>query len=234
MVEVMDRVVTEYQGTKYSLQPHGPKSKLMIAFSLFVVAFGGALLAASPAQATNGEVFCSVETTPPTPQAPMISPTPCPSPVTITVTVSGPTVFVTKTVTKTSYITKEVMVTPTEDISVPSSSPVSSSTPQPSYTPLPLDTSPTSTPGKSSLMGWGIAMAAIGGTVLVILGVAGMTRRRRYSGAHHVDTPTQIMPDEHSVSDYNPNAGGYDPALGGHAGETYQAGTDTQEMPPAK
>jgi hypothetical protein len=247
----VSKAVTEYQGAKYSLQPHGLKSKLLGLFAAFVVAFGGALLAASPAQASVGEVSCVVEvspadlTTTPTTTA-VVSPTPC-SPAltlppvtittTVTVTITGPKVFVTKTETKTAYVTEEVTATTKSAIPV-SSVPAPPTTPKPSYTPPPLETSPASSGSDaSSLTTVGIVMASIGGTALLGIGVIGMTRRR-YQGAHHAGSDTQVMPivspDEHTVSDYSPSAGEYDPALGGHAGETYQRSQETVELPPTE
>lgn len=54
------KAVTEYKGIKYSLQPHGLKSKLWMAFATFVAAFGGALAVASPAE---GAATCGAEIT---------------------------------------------------------------------------------------------------------------------------------------------------------------------------
>lgn len=286
----MSRVVTSYKGIKYSLQPHGLRSRLLIAFFVFVVAFGGALLNATAAQAdpTPGTCFVAVVVTP-TPAdgaSPSTTPSPvdCPAtppPVTVTVT---DTVTATVTVTKTVFSTKTVYAAPVaagktcaqighrvhrgdpdyttkldtdgdgigceaypESViikaPVVTPTPTASATPQPSHTPPPLlDEQPVEneTASHSSLWGWGIAVAAIGGGILTVMGVAGLTRRRRYQGAHHVDpTATQVIPavkgdDGYSISDYNPSGGGYDPALGGSAGSTYQGGQDTAEMPPVK
>lgn len=54
------KVVTEYKGIKYSLQPHGLKSRAMVLFFSFVLAFGGAFAVASPAQAAGTIKFVTV------------------------------------------------------------------------------------------------------------------------------------------------------------------------------
>lgn len=56
-IKSVSKVVTEHKGVKYSLQPHGLKSRLMTALAVFVVALGGAMLAASPAQAAVAPKF---------------------------------------------------------------------------------------------------------------------------------------------------------------------------------
>ena len=57
----MGKDVTEFAGIKYSLQPHGMKSRFLFVFFSFVVVFGGALALASSAQAAGPtQVFVSV------------------------------------------------------------------------------------------------------------------------------------------------------------------------------
>jgi len=88
-----------------------------------------------------------------------------------------------------------------------------------------------------SAVGWGGLLAFISGVGLMIWAIAGIRRRRKYQAAHSVDnSETTAMPavgdDDYNVYDYNPKAGYYDPALGGHAGETTLETQSTDEIPP--
>lgn len=249
------KAITDYEGIKYSLQPHGLRSKILYALAAFVVAFGGALAFALPAEAAPGDVTCFVETSPsvdpsasPTPTdtpTSVLSPTACPT-VTqvVTVTVSGPTVTVTKTDTKTVHVTEKVTVT--ETVTSTPTAPIEGAAPTPSLTPTPVPVSKGS--GDSSLVGWGVGTAGVAGAVLITVGAIGIIRsRRKNTGRHHVDnSETQMMPtipggsvrtiypdDGYDISDYGPDAD-YDPALGGHAGETHQNEVDTEQIPPVE
>lgn len=242
----MSRDVAEYDGIKYSLQPHGLKSRLISAFAFFVVAFGGALALASPAQADPtdplGKCYVAVAMSP-QPTSPSPSPATTPSPTACsTVTVPGPTVTVIKT--KTVYLTKTETQTVTVTVT-PLPPPTKTADPTLTTTPDPSFSTTASGSGDSSLASWGVGVVGVAGLTLLGIGVYGLTRRRRYQGAHQADnSETTMIPavrsDEYSVSDYDPN-------LGGHAGESYRGepfpdetavlpavkddGTDTKPMP---
>lgn len=88
-----------------------------------------------------------------------------------------------------------------------------------------------------SAVGWGGLLAFISGVGLMIWAIAGIRRRRKYQAAHSVDnsettTMSAVGDDDYNVYDYNPKAGYYDPALGGHAGETTLETQSTDEIPP--
>jgi len=236
--------VTEHMGVKYSLQPHGLRSKLLYVFALFVVAFGGALALASPAQADPtdppGQCYVAVVVTP-TPSPPASpsttpSPTTCPVPVTTTTTVTAPpvtmtvtappvTTKITVTVTKQQIVTIDQTQTQTQTVTItPSESPSSTAsvpqrTPDPTLSPVSHD--------AGSLVGWGLTTVGVIGAILVTIGLIGVVRGRqaRNIGRHHVDnSATTMIPvvrrneDDYNVDDYG--HGDYDPALGGRAGET--------------
>jgi hypothetical protein len=249
----VSRDVAEYNGIKYSLQPHGLRSKLWVAFAFFVVAFGGALAIMSPASANPtdppGQCYVAVpdpSQPSPTPSPPLTipSPTACPTappPVTVTttITVASPSpspvlTTVTKQVTiyvdKTTTRTETVTITPS-----PSAAPTSKAgtTALPSRTPDPPVLKLASNEG--SLVVWGVITVGVVGAFLALLGFLGIVRNRRQQppGRHAVDnSETTMIPvvrsskDDHSVDDYAD--GEYDPALGGYAGESFD---ETREMP---
>lgn len=128
----MKPVITEYHGVKYSLRPHGLKSRLivlkrsaLIGVAAFIVALGSALLAATPAQAAPGDCFVEVIVTDSNGRtSPSNSPTTCaaaaaPPAATVTVTATEtvtaaalPAVTVTETAMST--VTETALVTQTE------------------------------------------------------------------------------------------------------------------------
>lgn len=203
-------VITKYHGVKYSLRPHGLKSRLivfkrsvLVGVSAFIVAFGGALLAASPAQGNPGDCFVEVSATPQG-ASPSYSPAPnstlCLAPpptvtVTVTQTVTAsalPAQTVTETVTAMATVMKTVVVTETETKTVTEtveakptqSAPV---TPKPSAIPSKTPSpSPVAGSGKGSLVPWGIGVAGLTGAGLAIAGIVGIVKRRRYQGSHAV------------------------------------------------
>jgi hypothetical protein len=149
-------------------------------------------------------------------------------------------IVVTKTIVKT------VTVTPDFGLSDLSPSPSHASSDQPAVSTQ--DPSPSSSPtdmvaasNTSTLVGYGIATVGIVGVTLVILGVAGIARRRRAPGKHSVNnSETTVMPaihgdDDYDMTDYGPSAP-YDPSLGGYAGESRRLdqGDDTKPMPPVE
>lgn len=248
----MNRVVTEHNGIKYSLQPHGLKSRLLVAFFIFVVAFGGALLVVTSTQADANSPRTVVSDTPTVMPA---SPTSTPAPSSTPTLGMAPaaTVTVTKTVFMTTTVTKTVFVTKTKDYveaqtfvyAKPSSTPTS--TPKPTPTPTQASSPSVDTTGEdlppvqhNPLRVLGIFSAVAVGAVLMAMGISGVVKRRSYQGSHHIDSsPAQVMPvvakdDDYSISDYNPNTDGHDPALGGYAGESYHNGSSTEELPPVE
>lgn len=170
----------------------------------------------------------------------LVKPAPAPS------TVPGPVVTVTKVVTVT---VPETSSGPTETASPsPSLGTTTTMTPQriptPSFQPAAAD----GDGGGSNLVGWGIGTAGVAGLALAVAGAVGIARSRRHrmaeaaaedsepGGRHRVDnSATQLVPtvdDGYDMSDYGPDAA-YGPALGGYAGESYQAG-DTEPLPPVE
>jgi hypothetical protein len=161
-----------------------------------------------------------------------------PSPVFTTVT-KQVTVYVDKTTTRTETVT----ITPS-----PTAPPTSKAgvTALPSRTPDPPAMKLTS--GGGSLVWWGVATIGLIGLILAVLGIVGVIRSRQQQppGRHSVDNSETTLipvvrggPDDHSVDDYAD--GEYDPALGGHAGESYDEttemptlDTDTKPMPPVE
>ncbi len=51
----MNRDVTEHDGIKYSLQPHGISTKVICAFFTFVLKFGAAFSVVAPAHVSISE-----------------------------------------------------------------------------------------------------------------------------------------------------------------------------------
>ncbi len=191
-------------------------------------------------------------TCPPPAPSPSPSPVPSPSPSPVVVHDPGKTVIVTKTIP-----VKDIVPAPTT--SAPASALDLPETPTPeettSFEPVPSD-QPSLAAGTSntgdSLAVAAIVVAGLAGLFLAALGITGILRNRRrsnYQGAHSTDTqpiPTVVASkDEHSISDYHPGAGGYDPALGGVPGSNYPTPTmdetaktpvvdDTQPLPPVE
>lgn len=240
----MNRDVTEYDGIKYSLQPHGIRSKLVYAFFTFVLTFGAALAVMTPAYADPtdppGTCYVAVEASPQptewteaspatTPKPTTCPTTPTPSTTTViqNVNVPGPTVYITRTEVQTIYVTETVATTPSP---AASTTPSINWTPVPSHTPAPV--AQVEDEGTSGLWIAGVIVAAVSGIGLMIIGVVGIMRRRQpkedYQARHASDGETQVMPavedDEYSVSDYDPN-------LGGYAGDTYNDQAETAEFP---
>lgn len=156
--------------------------------------------------------------------------------VTVTVQVPGPTTVV----THDQFIT--VQSTPT---TTPSATPSASPSPSASPTPGPVATTPnrsaapTMVPVSNNsspdyLLWLAIALAILGGFILLALLAARIFRRRgQYQGAHSSSAQTQMLPvvgDNYDISDYNPG-GGYDPKLGGYPGANWAL--HSQDLPPA-
>lgn len=162
----------------------------------------------------------------------------CPAPAaTVTVQIPGPTTVV----THDQFIT--VQATPT---TTPSATPSASPSPSASPTPGPVATTPNRSAAPTMVpvannsspdyMLWiAVAMAILGGLVLLILIVSGIRRRRgqSYQAAHSSSGQTQLLPtvgDNYDISDYDPGSG-YDPKLGGYPGANWAL--HSQDLPPA-
>jgi hypothetical protein len=208
-------VITEYHGVKYSLRPHGLKSRaivfkrsVLVGVAAFIVALGSALLAASPAQGSPGDCFIEVSAIPPG-ASPSYSPAPnstlclaLPAPSTVTTTVTQivtasalPAQTITETVTATATVMKTVVVTETETQTVTET--VEAKPAQSATTTLKPNATPSRTPGptpslaadegENSLLPWGLGVTVFLGTGLVAVGFVGVIRRRRYQGSHVAD-----------------------------------------------
>ena len=186
-------VITKYDGVKYSLRPHGLKSRAivfkrsaLVAAAAFIVAFGGALMAASPAGADP--LPCASDTSA-SPSASSEPPSPSPSAqatcsVTVTQTVTETvTATVIKTMVATETDTETVFFTVTASPSPSASAKPSASPSRPSKTPDPSPVAAGGT-GSNNLRAWGLVVATLSGTGLLVVGLAGIVKRRRYQAVH--------------------------------------------------
>lgn len=235
----MDRSVTEYHGIKYSLQTHGPKSRLMMALAFFVAAFGGTLLATTSASADDDVVAGVIPSisAPPLPELTLF-PSPSSSPTPEATPAPAPAVTVTVTVTKT--VTRTVTATSEPQALGPPLGPiVAPTTPEPSFAPsaaFQSTMSKASSESGSSLIGWGFTVIGVGALLLIGLGVAGIVKRRRYNPRHSADASTEEIPaipdvDEYNIKDYDPKLGDYDPALGSNSESHPDSSFKTAHLP---
>ena len=190
-------VITKYDGVKYSLRPHGLKSRAivfkrtaLVSAAAFIVAFGSALLAVGPAEgAAPGDCHVEVSRSPTDSPTPSYSPAPCFTPQASPSTVTAPaeTITITATVIKTMVVTEvdteTVFVTVTASPSPSASAKPSASPSRPSRT---SDPSPVAAEGigGNNLRAWGLVVATLSGTGLLVVGLAGIVRRRRYQAVH--------------------------------------------------
>ena len=159
-----------------------------------------------------------------------------PSPSPVAVPVPGPTKIVSKTIT---MIPSSAGSPTASDSSAPD--PTTPAISDPSDTPDLDPAADLNDEGSSSLVTWGLGVAGVTGTALVVAGVVSvMRRRRRYQGSHQADnSETTLIPagnDDYSIRDYRPDEDQdeFEPSLGGHAGDTYEeplVADETTELP---
>lgn len=195
----MGKVVSEFNGVKKSLQPHGLKSKLIVATTLFVAAFGGALAVVFPVQAAEPTPTpsASVSSSPSYVPQPTVIYTPSPVVVYVTKVVKVPVPGPTTVIIKTVVVTADPPTKTTKTASPKKSVLVSTSAPKTSASPT-LISEPISDEDNNSLVFLGIGVVGLIGVAFIGLGVAGIIKSRRRVGRHRSDAG----PGQHDVSDY--------------------------------